>query len=465
MTIFSELATEPGAPSAQRVETFLRERIEGGTLVEGTRLPPVREAAWQLGCAPGTVSRAYQALTVAGLVRGQVGRGTFVGLGAGAGSPTRLSHMRDEEADRFVDMAINTFLMEPADALIADALEAAASRVRAGTARLGYFGIMGDPADRAAALPLLARWRRQTTVESVALFNGAQSIFSAAFTGLMRPGTAIAADALTYPGVMAAAELAGRRVIPIEGDDDGMLPETLEAACKAHAIALVCLMPGIHNPTGATMPQARREALAAVAERCDLTVLEDEVYGFLLDDDAPSFSQLLPARAVVGTSLSKCVAPALHVGYATGPTGLVRRLAAAQNAMALMVPPLMSAAATHVLTCGALEPRIAAIRDGVARRADHLVAHLPGLRRERLQGGVAWMPVPDEWRVADFCREAEAQGVRVGDGAVFAVERTKAPQTVRMSFSAVEGEARFKAAVATLEGLVKQPLAGGQALP
>lgn len=461
MTIFSDLQTGDTAPSAQRLEAFLRDRIERGVLAEGVRLPPVREAAWQLGCAPGTVSRAYQALTVAGLVRGEVGRGTFVG----AGTPTRLTHMRDEEQDQFVDMAINTFLMEPAGELLAEALEAAAARVRAGTVRQGYFGTMGDPSDRAAALPLLRRWRPGADVEGVALFNGAQSIFSAAFTGLMRPGTAIAADALTYPGVMAAAELAGRRVVPVEGDACGMLPEALKAACQSHAISLVCLMPGIHNPTGTVMPQARREALAEVADRCDLTVLEDDVYGFLLDDCAENFSVLLPQRTVLATSLSKVVAPALHVGYAAGPTGLVRRLAAAQNAMALMVPPLLTAAAAHILSSGALELRIAAIRAGVARRADHLVQRLPGVTRDRLNGGLAWLPVPAAWRVSDFCREAEAQGVRVGDGAVFAVERSRAPQAVRLSFSAVQGEARFRQAVETLEGLLKQPLAGAPALP
>ena len=461
MTIFSKLAGRDGVPGARQVEAFLRAEIENGDLAEGVQLPPVREAAWQLGCAPGTVSRAYQALTVAGLVRGEVGRGTFVGTG----TPQRMSHLRDEEMDRFADMAINTFLMEPAGEIVAQAMEAAAMRARDGAVPLRYVGMMGDEADRQAALPLLSRWCPQAQLENIALFNGAQSVFSCGFAGLMRPGTAVAADTVTYPGVIAAAELSGRRVIGIEMDDLGMIPEALDAACRAHAISIVCLMPGIQNPTGMTMPAKRREALAQVADRHDLIVLQDEVYGFLFDETAPSFAELLPTRAIVSTSLSKCVAPTLHVGYAVGPRGLVRRVAQAQNAMALMVPPILGAAASHVLTSGLLETRVEKVRASVARRADRMKALFPVLDRSRLTGGIAWLPVPENWRVAEFCAEAEAQGVRVGDGASFAVERTNPPQAVRVSFCAVPGEERFQAAIAILKGLLDQPMAGSAAMP
>ena len=42
-------------------------------------------------------------------------------------------------------------------------------------------------------------------------------------------------------------------------------------------------MPTLHNPTTATMPVARREAVAEMARRHDVALIEDDVYGFLLD--------------------------------------------------------------------------------------------------------------------------------------------------------------------------------------
>ena len=82
MTIFSDFTDANSAAAtvdARGLEAFLRMRISQGTLPAGTRLPPIREAAWELHCAPGTVARAYRGLVVAGLAHGEVGRGTFVG--------------------------------------------------------------------------------------------------------------------------------------------------------------------------------------------------------------------------------------------------------------------------------------------------------------------------------------------------------------------------------------------------
>lgn len=60
----------------------LREQIAGligsGELTEGTRLPPVRQLAADLGIAGGTVARAYRELDQAGLIEGRGRHGTVV---------------------------------------------------------------------------------------------------------------------------------------------------------------------------------------------------------------------------------------------------------------------------------------------------------------------------------------------------------------------------------------------------
>ncbi|MCX8509217.1 MAG: GntR family transcriptional regulator, partial [Rhodobacteraceae bacterium] len=56
----------------------LRDAVRQGALPEGSRLPPVRELAWQLSITPGTVARAYQIVTQEGLLEATVGRGTYV---------------------------------------------------------------------------------------------------------------------------------------------------------------------------------------------------------------------------------------------------------------------------------------------------------------------------------------------------------------------------------------------------
>ena len=59
---------------ANRIETDIGE----GVLPRGTKLPPQRDLAYDIGVTIGTVGRAYALLRERGLVSGEVGRGTYV---------------------------------------------------------------------------------------------------------------------------------------------------------------------------------------------------------------------------------------------------------------------------------------------------------------------------------------------------------------------------------------------------
>lgn len=69
------LDAESHLPPYEQVRAALAAHIGGGTLAAGTRLPPVRALADELGLAPGTIARAYRELEQAGLVdtRGRAG--------------------------------------------------------------------------------------------------------------------------------------------------------------------------------------------------------------------------------------------------------------------------------------------------------------------------------------------------------------------------------------------------------
>src|SRR5271165_2959013 len=58
-------------------------QIRSGHLGRGERLPATRELAGSLGLNRTTVSAAYEMLEAAGLISGQVGRGSFVRGSAG----------------------------------------------------------------------------------------------------------------------------------------------------------------------------------------------------------------------------------------------------------------------------------------------------------------------------------------------------------------------------------------------
>ncbi len=473
MTIFSNW--RDGAPdggvregreakvSSRAVEDFLRRSIQEGSLRAGEQLPPVREAGWRLGCAPGTVARAYKALVSSGLAYAQVGCGTFIG----EGRDTLSIPLKSSGKAGIIDLSVNSFLMEPAEEALGEAFAAVTRSVRERRLSLSYCGPDSGGAEREAATGFLTRWRSDLTPDQVLVSAGAQALLAASFAALRPAGGALAVDALTYPGVISAAAFTGAKLHGIESDEQGMSAEALDHLCRRHPVSMLVTAPNVHNPTGGCMSAERRNELAEVARRYDLTVIEDEVYGFMAEKNLPGFSKLIPERTLLISSLSKCVAPAMRIGFAAGPASMIRRLGAAQNAMLLMVSPILGAAAAHILMSGCLESRIPAIRNGIKRRAAYIHERFPQLDMEKLVHGLAWLPVSHGWSGASFCQEAEGVGVKICPDDFFIVGRQASSRVlsdaggdasahVRISLGAVREEEDFQRAINVLATLARQ---------
>ncbi|MGO7954708.1 aminotransferase class I/II-fold pyridoxal phosphate-dependent enzyme, partial [Rhizobium ruizarguesonis] len=68
-------------------------------------------------------------------------------------------------------------------------------------------------------------------------------------------------------------------------------------------------VPSMHNPTVVTMNEARRRELVDFAEKHDLVIIEDDVYGPMLGTRASSLITLAPTRTYHISALSKALAP------------------------------------------------------------------------------------------------------------------------------------------------------------
>lgn len=464
MTIFADLpAGSATTVTTRALEAHLRDAIEHGNLKPGDRLPPIREAAWKLGCAPGTVARAYRALELAGLAHGEVGRGTFITAGdrkLGFPQPAGPS------ARAVTDLAVNSFLLDDATDLLGDAMESARQALAGGALPLAYLAPGADADIRQVASTFLGRWCASPDPDRIVVTSGAQAAIAATFLALTENGGGIACDVLTYPGVIGAASAARARLHPVRMDQVGMEPEALDALCRRSGISCVFLMPSVQNPTGRQMSLRRCRELAAVAERHGIVIIEDQVYGFLREPgSSPGFSGLLPDATVLVTGLSKCVAPILRVGFVAAPRPLTRQILAVDNALSLMVSPVLTHMAGHVLADPRFEGRLERLRRAVARRAPLVHERFPALQSETLQGGLAWLPLTGGWSADAFAAEAEALGVRVAPGRCFAVEPRGAPDAVRICLGSVSDDATFLRALEDLAGLMSRPPRSLQALP
>jgi DNA-binding transcriptional MocR family regulator len=449
MTIWSpRLEGRPG-PRYLAIAAALAADIEAGRLGPGSRLPTHRELAFQLGVTVGTVSRAYLEAERRGLVRGEVGRGTFVR----ARERDRLFAVRDDKPG-IIDFSLNRPFVSGAARELASTLSHL-SRHNHLEDLLAYQSEFGLPSHREAARNWLARTGVPADVEHIAITCGAQHALYGAFATALRPGDLLLAETLTFPAAKTVAAQLGLRLHGVAIDHEGLLPDALEAACREHRPHALFLMPTFHNPTTAILPVERRHAIAGIARRHDLLLIEDDIYGFLSEEPPVPLAALAPERTFHITSLSKSMAPGLRIGYLVCPPDLAGRLASAVRQTVWMSPPLMAEIAARWINDGT-GLRLAEAQREESRRRQALAARvLAGHRIETHPASFhLWLHLPEPWRWSDFVAAAEARGVRVTPPDIFVTGRATAPHAIRLCLCAVESEARLEAGLQAIAGLL-----------
>jgi DNA-binding transcriptional MocR family regulator len=429
MTIWSPRLSERKGPRYLAIVEALAEDFAAGELRQGARLPTHRDLAESLGVTVGTVSRAYAEAARRGLVSGEVGRGTFV-----RGAPDEPA-----EAGSACDLSQN-HPPEPAARPQRVALTAALASLTASGdigRLLDYPAAGGNPADREAGASWIERAGLRVSPDEVLVCTGSQHGLTVVLATLLEPGDVLLTESLTYAGLQPVAGLLRLKLRGLALDGQGLRPDALEEACRAGGAKALYLIPTLHNPTTAIMPDARRREVAAVARAHGLAVVEDDVHGLLPAERPAPIATLAPERSYYLTSTSKTLAPGLRIAYVAAPPADVPRLAASLRATTWAVAPLTAAVASHWIRDGTADALVEARRQEARERQ--------ALARERLAGFdfdakpeayYLWLRLPDPWRAESFTAEARARGVLVTPAEAFGVGRGQLPHAVRLCLGA-----------------------------
>jgi DNA-binding transcriptional MocR family regulator len=450
------IATRVG-PRYLAIADMLAADIAAARLKPGDRLPTHRDLAWKLGVTVGTVTRAYAEAERRGLIAGEVGRGTFIRERIGdtinaMPSPAPLT-------DDYVDLSRNLpAIVGPAAGLIARHM-AELSREDL-TPLLAYAPNAGLAAHREAGAAWIARRGIAADPARVAVVAGAQNGMMLAIAALARPGDVVLTEALTFYGMKSIANLLGVRLVGVELDDDGLVPEALEAACRQHAPKAIYALPTFQNPTTSLMPIERRHQIAAICRRYGVAIIEDDIYGFLDESNTP-LSSLAPELGIFITSLSKSIAPGVRIGYLHAPEAIVQRVSAAIRASAYMTTPMAAELAARMIRSGdAL--KAAAWQKGLAERRQTLAAGI--LEGHDFTAHPAafqiWLKLPEPWRREEFVDVARRRGVGVAPANAFAVGRAPVPHAVRIALAAPDTDEATTRALGTLVEILEEPPEG-----
>lgn len=390
--------------------------IKCGLLTRGDRLPPQRKLAHRLGLDFTTVARGYVEAQRRGLVESHVGQGTFVS-GTRAASPQRAPRTD------LVDLSMN-LPPEPDDPdLLARMRDALAELSRDLVALLRYQSFGGSPADKDAASAWLGRRALVPTQERLFITPGAHAAITAILSLLASPGETILCEAITYPGVRGIAAQLGLRLSGLPVDADGIVPEALDEACRTRAPRALYLNPTLQNPTTLTVPPKRREALAGVARRHALPIIEDDAYGFIPRQGVHPIASIAPDITWHVAGLSKCLGAGLRTAFVVAPDARAGwPFAAALRSMITMASPLTVALATRWIEDGTADSILSFIRTETMAR-QKLVANLlpPGSYRADPLGFHLWLPLPGTWTRSAFVGHMRDAGIGVVASDAFTV--------------------------------------------
>ena len=430
-------------PRFLQIADALQAAVADGSLQPGDRLPPQRQLAARLDVDLTTVTRAYDEARRRNLLEGRGARGTYV-----AAPKVELSAI--------LDLSMNT--PPPPDGVdFGDMLKQGLSQVlmRADNALLMTYHLGGgSDADRKAGATWLEPMFGHLDARQVVVCPGAQAAIAALILALTAPGDVILAEPANYPGLRAAATQFGRHVIAVEADRHGMVPGMLEEACHRHKPRLVYLNPTLQNPTAVTIPERRRKEIAAIAQRCDVRIVEDDPYWLLAAAAPPPIAAFAPEHAYYISTLSKCLTPGLRVAFV-----LVRdphereRFLVALRSFALMVAPLTAALATQWILDGSAGGLLAGISKE-ARLRQRMARDILAGRGSGLGDGLhVWLELPAYWNSSQLARAADSEGIAVTPAEAFATG-SGSVNAIRICLGSIKDRGRLQGGLQRLSRLL-----------
>lgn len=436
-------------PKYQRIVTVLKADIQSGKLIPGSRLPAHRYLADQLSVSLGTITRAYSEAQALNLIEGEPGRGVYVsGLAAVAEDayPTFAAN------EQFLDLRLNQPAMAP-DGKPFSRILGKLNKPDVLERLSDYDFAPGAPLYRHAAVEFLELAGVKTEADQLVICNGAQQGLFAALSATTKPGDAIATEILNYPGLFQIAGALGLRLISVDIDPEGMVPDSLERAIRSSSARVMVCTPRGHNPTTSVMSEDRLKAISHVAQKHSITIIEDDVYGTLFAADfEPLFNK--NNNVIYVSSLSKVVTPGLRLGIVAASNAYLEGIISAVRLTSWSVSGLSAETFALLIKSDVLKDFLAWHRREIKSRqliamkalSDHTLSVAEGCYH-------AWLSLPQEIAVDKLILTARDRGLLLSNSDVFHIEG-KQTHGLRLSLGKSKDQRKLKAAIDQLAKLL-----------
>lgn len=445
MKVSIERNTE--VPLFKQLTEQLRAAILRRDIPEGTRLPSEREMAKLLKLNRSVVIKAYNELKLDGLLDSKSGSGTYVAavtqlkkefgmiswsdqLSAWATSSfgearwSSLAKGRPDDCIR-LDTGVPevradqmTLLKKILEGLSQEELDES----------LQYPSLRGNPELLKYLSIRLNGSGIKVSAKNLLVTIGTEEAIYLLFSALARPGEAVIIENPTYLNVIKISRMFQHRVLPVKRFSEGFDMATLENTLQRGSVKYIYTMSCSHNPTGANMPERKKELLVRLAEKYSVPIIDDTVFSEIqYQSPMPRTLKYYDTHNCVIEvgGISKSYAPGLRIGWIVADEALIEKLIEPMRMISLGVPNLSQLVAAKLLSSGEYDAYLERYIKLSLRKCEKTrmacYRYLPSyVKVNEAQGGnFFWLELPDSmdcWKVAE---ESLKEGVAVSPGSLF----------------------------------------------
>jgi len=432
---------------AQAIETAIRCK----ELRPGQKLPTHRELAYQLNVSVQTVSRAYAEAERRRLVAGEIGRGTYVQLPR---SESASSYIADSGVADLLDFSnISALLTDEHDDALSKSLRDASKE--SPISRLFAFRpTAGVDVHREAGANWMHNAGISVSPDNVVVTNsGAHGVW-AAMASAAAPGDVVATETLVDYTIITNASILKLRLRGLPIDEEGILPEGFQELCEREPVKLLCTTPCYSNPTASMMGEPRRQAIAEIARRHDVTILESDDYGPFAPSRPKPIWHFAPERTYYSTS---AMVTGLMAGFLAAPQQWLPRLITRFRATGWMANSWASEVVSKWIYDGTAEKLSDIQRKRLKSRHRVFEKTMHGYSYiSHAYAPHVWLTLPDQWRSGAFVQEARRRGLLVTPPDPFITGRATDPHAIRLAFGdTVHDEQEFARGMNMLGDLIR----------
>lgn len=290
----------------ENVIEYIQELVDKKILIQGGKLPSIRDLSKKLQCNKSTIIRAYRELEINHKIYSIPKSGYY------------LVEKKNNNKDKFEIINFSKVTPDPNllpykefNHCINKAIEIYKDDL------FTYSETQGIESLRKVLVDHFSKDQIFTSYDNIIITSGAQQALNIlAKMPFPNERRNILVEQPTYRLMHKIVELNGDRLIGISRDFNGIDLKELEHIFKYENIKFFYTIPRFHNPLGTSYSEKDKMKIVELAEKCDVYIVEDD---YLADIDTskkslPLYYYDVSDRVVYVRSFSKTFMPGIRIG-------------------------------------------------------------------------------------------------------------------------------------------------------